>query len=285
MKTNTLITQSLLAIAGATLLPLPVQAALPYANGDLIMGFRTTGPSNPDGLTNPAGTDYEINLGNATTFLSASGTLNFANIGADLIAIFGPNWNTRADLFWSISGVVQPTVSGLPNNTMFVTRPETTVGVQSVPWGNFSSFGAGAVANKIASMDGATSGYAVGTSGTFNQLESVNTIGGLIQNTGGPSSYASFMPGGANSSGTTAFNSFSGGIEGNFGAGTAGSVLDLYELIPGVAGSPGAFVGTFQINDAGSASFNAVVPEPSSLAIAAAGAGLLGLLRRRQQRA
>jgi hypothetical protein len=284
MKLNNLLAKSLLATAGATLLQMQAQATLPYANGDLIMGFRTTGPSNPDGLNSPAGTDYEINLGNATNFLNASGTINFANIGADLTAIFGPDWNTRADLFWSISGVVTPAVPGtFANNTMFVTRPETTLGIQSVPWDRISTFGSGAPAQKMVGMAGASFGYAAGTSATLNQLESVNTIGGLIQNTGGGNSYASYMPGGANSNGSSAFGTFSGGIEGTFGAGTAGTVLDLYELIPG--SGPSAYIGTFQINDIGTASFTAVVPEPSSLAIIGAGAGLLGLLRRRQQRA
>jgi hypothetical protein len=277
MKPNNLLTKSLLAMTGATLLQLPAQATLPYANGDLIMGFRTTGPSNPAGLTSPAGTDYEINLGSATNFLSG-GTLSFANIGADLTAIFGPNWNTRADLFWSISGVVQPGGLGLPNNTMFVTRPETEIGVQAIPWDRISSFGSGAVANNLVQMASGGSGYAAGTSATLNQLESVNSTGGLIQNSGGPSSYASFMPGGANSTGTTSFGTFNGGIEGNFGAGTAGTALDLFELLPGSGLS--SYAGTFTIDNTGTATF--VVPEPSSIAIVGAGAGLLGLLRRRQ---
>ena len=283
MNLNNLLTKSLLIIAGATLLHSPALATLPYTSGDLIMGFRTTGASNPAGLTNPSGTDYEINLGSATNLIGAFGTINFANIGADLTAIFGPNWNTRADLFWSISGVVTPTVGGIPNNTLFATRPETELGIQSVPWNRIGSFSVGAPALKMGSMAGESFGYAAGTSATLNQLESVNTVGGLIQDAGSGNSYASFQPGGANTTGATAFGVFSGGIEGNFGAGTSGTILDMYELIPG--SGPGAFLGTFQINDTGTASFTAVVPEPSSLAIVGAGAGLLGLLRRRQQRA
>ena len=284
MKLKYILTTPCLAIAGALLLQTSAQATLPYNNGDLILGFRTTGASNPDGLTNPTGTDYEINLGNATAFLNGTGTISFPNIGLDLTAIFGANWNTRADLFWSISGVVQPTVGSLPNNTLFATRPETDIGVQSLPWARLSSFASGAPANKMVSMAGASFGYSAGTSATLNQLESTNTLGGLIQNAGAGASYASFQPGGANTTGATAFGVFSGGIEGNFGAGTAGSALDLYELTPGTGN--GAFLGSFHMNDSGTASFSAgVVPEPTSLAILGAGAGLLGLLRRRQTRA
>lgn len=284
MKLKQILTTSCLAIVGALLLSSTAQATLPYSNGDLIMGFRTTGASNPAGLNAPTGTDYEINLGNAVTFMSGSGTINFANIGADLIAIFGAGWNTRADLFWSISGVVQPTVSGIPNNTLFATRPETSIGTMSIPWPRLSTFASGAPANKMVSMAGAGFGYAAGTNATLNQLESTNTVGGLIQNAGGGSSYASFQPGGANTTGATAFGVFSGGIEGNFGAGTSGTALDLWELTPGSGDS--FYQGTFHIDDAGNASYTAgVVPEPSSIAILGAGTGLLGLLRRRQARA
>jgi hypothetical protein len=279
MKTNQPLIKPLLALAGMVLLAPIAQAALPYSNGDFILGFRTTGASNPDGLTAPAGTDYEINIGNAINFINGTpGPI--PNIAADLTAIFGSNWYTRTDLFWSISGVTQPGLTGTvvtASNTLFATRPEDMLGTQSIPWTRLSSFASGAPANKMVSMaSSGLGGYSVGTSATYNQLESTDLIGGLIQNSGGPNSYASFQPGGANTVGASAFGVFSGGIEG-----LPTSALDMYELQPGSGN--GAFLGSFQISSGGDVSFNAgAAPEPSSLAILAAGAGLLGMLRRRR---
>ena len=70
--------------AAAMLLATPaVHAALPYADGDLILGFRATGGQGGT-------SSYEVNIGSATQFVAAS-TFSVdlgGNITTDLEAIF-----------------------------------------------------------------------------------------------------------------------------------------------------------------------------------------------------
>src|SRR5438045_3968878 len=79
VKLISLIIAACTTLAGFLFLVPAAQATLPYTNGDLIIGFRATGGSG-------FSTDYEANLGNATIFLNAGGTVtpSIGNIKADL---------------------------------------------------------------------------------------------------------------------------------------------------------------------------------------------------------
>lgn len=231
-------------IACAMLLIQVGQAALPYSDGDILLGFRATGG---EGAT----TDYLINIGSITQFTSTSGQLsvNVGNIATDLSNTFGADWKTRSDVLWSVSGVQKVAGNGFPsNNTMFVSRAELTPGTQSVPWTRASAFGAGTPAGKILSMSG-SAGYAAGA--TADQTISPNNPKALLQSTNAVNSYASFQPGGSNTVGTSAFAFFNaaGGIEGNFANGTSGSVLDFYKLEPGSGNA--VLVGGFKLDNNG----------------------------------
>ena len=62
--------------------------------------------------------------------------MSLGNIGADLVTVFGPNWNTRADVLWSVSGTpgnLTP-VGTDPAKTLYATRPESTPGTAADAW-------------------------------------------------------------------------------------------------------------------------------------------------------
>src|SRR4051812_16953943 len=116
VKLKHLITSACAVLASLIFAAPAARATLPYNNGDLILGFRATGGTG-------ATTNYEINLGNATLYTTASGTVTptLGNLKADLDTIYGQGatgWSTRGDVLWSVSGVVQPAANGFINNTM-----------------------------------------------------------------------------------------------------------------------------------------------------------------------
>lgn len=291
MTTKTHNLAGLLAIAGAfALISNPANAAIVYADGDLILGFRASGGQG-------ASTDYLVDLGSAATFLTSIANnrvnLSLGPIGTDLVSLYGVNWSSRVDVLWSLSGVQKIAGNGFGNNTMFATRsdsvdaPAGPLTNTTTPWTRPSSFGAGTPAGKMQSMG---QKYGVGTTGAVSgtdQMESASVSGALIQPTSQINSYLSFQPGGVNTTGAAAFSYFvdANGIEGNFGSSSA-LVLDLYRLDTG--SGPATFVGNLAINNAGQVTATGagfVVPEPSAAVSLAFGAGVLGAVRRRRSSA
>jgi hypothetical protein len=272
----------LLAIACAlALTPDSAKAAIVYTDGDLILGFRATG-----GLG--ASTDYLIDLGSAASFLALAANsqvnLSLGPIGTDLVALYGANWSSRVDLFWSLSGVQKIAGNGFANNTMFATRSDSVDALPgpltntTVPWTRPSSFGAGAPAGKMLSLG---QKYGNGTTGTVvgtDQIESTNVPGALIQPISQVNSYNSFQS-------TLAFGLFSdaNGIEGNFGS-SSSAVLDLYRLDAG--SGPSTFIGSLAISNAGQVTATGAgfvpTPEPSVALSVAFGGAVLGAMRRRR---
>lgn len=242
-------------------------AVLPYNDGDILLGFRAAGG---DGST----TCYLVRLGSATLFTGASGqiTVPLGNLKADLDSTYGPDWSTRADLFWSVSGIQKVAGNGFTNNTMFASKAEPTRGTQSAPWTRFSVAGSGAPALKMQTMTGSVNqlGYNAGTStaGGLDQTESTRVTGGLLQSTSSTNNYASFQPGGSNSNASSAFGVFPGGIDNTFTNGTQGSVLDFYQLSPGSGDAP--LVGAFRLDNNGSLTFSkdiSVFAPPGTVAL------------------
>lgn len=220
-----------------------VSAANPaYSNGDLLLGVRAT--ADPGSTEN-----YVINLGPASQFTQAVEAITvsgLSNITTDLARFSETGvveWNTRSDVFWSIVGT---DLAADPANTLYVTRPRVDVGTQTAAWTR-QSYSTQSATNSI--FRAFISGFslsqtnAANSKATFQQVSSTN-------------SYASFTAGG------TDFGAYSG-IEGNFGAGAAGSVLDLYRLTPTTQNAAGAglvFVGTFQFSNSGTLTFNPPAP-------------------------
>ncbi len=218
--------------------------------GHLFLCFRATAGEG-------ASTDYLVDLGLATQFTEATASIPTVALGGDILAdldsIYGTNWKTRGDVFWSVSGVQRQVGNGFPAATMFATKKEETVGTQSTPWPRASLFNT-TPAGKMETM---SSRYALGTvsDGGGAQTISSNNPLALIQSNTIPVSYTAFQPGGVATTGLTAFAYFDTplGIENTFASGTANSVLDLYELLPGAG--PSSFLGSFKLSDTGTLSF------------------------------
>jgi len=277
----------MLALTGAFIAVSSVsQAALNYSDGDLLLAFRATGGQG-------AATDYIVNLGSAATFVDAVSTIvldtEIGNILADLNAEFtlgSVDWFERGDFLWSISGVQKAAGNGFATNTIFATRTQTgtlTLGSQSsTAWTRFSLGASGAPSLKVQSMG---TQFALGDGDgtvTTGSTESTNSAFALIQPTSATNSYRSFMPGGSNTTGATAFGYFGGatGIEGSFASGTSGVILDLYQVAPGSGAS--AFEGTFSIDNNAVVTFTPAIPEPSSVMALGLGVAVLGAVRRRR---
>ena len=230
--------------------------------GDLLLGFRASGGQG-------ASVSYLVNIGNDSTYRNAAPGSSFdisgaGNIGVDLIATYGSNWNTRTDLFWGIFGT-----RASVNSTVYASREQDPIGAVTASWSALDSTGRNGTSGAITSVISEVGGY------TGSEATSNSPFGTLQTNSGAASSYNRQV----STPGTTDFGSLSqwSSIEGDFGSGTAGTALDLYRI-----GSTGVSrVGTFSLNDAGNLHFAAPVPEPGTAVLGGAVA-IAGLFRRRR---
>lgn len=245
------VTAAALAFAGLPFSIPTVQAALPYNNGDLLLGFRASGGQG-------ATKDYVVNIGSASQFLSGSGTVpvsSLGNIAADLSSagLFGGTWNTRADVFW---GLIGTDLAGDPANTLYATRARSTSATQALSW----------VRRSASSQSTTNSIIHAFISGYLNSDTNATAASATIQATSFANSYASFT------SGNVDFGFFSS-VEGDFGAGAAGTVLDLFRVTPNVNGGGSQHLGYFTLDGAGALSFTFdTVTLPPTLIAPASGA-------------
>ena len=308
MKTNiskAIIKQIALAtITAAAFSIAPAQAVNPnFVAGDLVLYFQQFGGT---------GIPFMIDLGPATTYRDAtSNILNITNVvsGASSIATgsltgatggspvgggYSATWYEDPTVFWGVAAVrsssagTSAQVNGDPSRTIYVSAARTDVNTQSTPW----SVGTGS---------------ATGTSN--NILSMVNRLGTvpaaatdrLIEGTG--TSFVDNQNPFLGSNPGTAFGLFTGGVEGTFNTGTLGtmggvaaeSALDLYRILattnpagtvitdPAAPLGDGTYEGTFVINNTGSVSFIAPVPEPATVSLLGISA-IFGLARRRRLR-
>lgn len=247
---------------------LPSNAAIvanPQA-GDIFLGFRASGGQG-------GSTSYLINLGPDTQFRSppagtaapgaAFSVFTGGDIGADLVATYGSNWNTRGDLSWGIFGV-----RSSASSILYASREQNPIGLVTTPWDPLDATARNGTASAITSVLEGVNGYR-GRNATANSTTAV-----LQPNSAEASSYFKQVA----TAGTTDFGSLSGwsSIEGDFGGGAAGTALDLYRI----AGSGVSPLGTFTLSDAGVLNFTAV-PEPSAALTALSLTGA-ALVRRRR---
>jgi len=274
---------ALLITASVALFPTSAAAGpLTYATGDLLAGFRAGNGTDTK--------DFMIDLGSYTLFTTGASPatpLAIGAIGADLVAVFGANWKTRPDLFWSVVGTESVTKS----NTLYITAPELTLHVAP---GSPAPINSNSTQSPVAGkFDAAGAAYALnGDSATGSGGAATNSKG-LRQLTTDNNSWSSFN-GGSQAFSGNAWSYFSPATEANFGSGTATSALDLYQIIrsgaPFAAPTAGAItnIGYFTINDSGVISFGSPgpspVPEPTSVFLLASSLGVFGLKRRRGAR-
>ncbi|HEV7404233.1 MAG TPA: hypothetical protein VGO11_14930, partial [Chthoniobacteraceae bacterium] len=225
----------------------PSAHALTYQNGDLFLGVRASGG---DGVAD----DFLIDIGPASQFIGKTSPFtvpNLGNLGAAIAAIYGSDWSSRDDVFWSISGGNLPAD---PENTLYATRKAAGIGQQPLPWLGDSNSAQGVVITKFNALAGA---YVIGTA-------AAGTPTGTRQHAADPNSYASFQPGGTvqNSNGQS-FAYFSPSIEASFAGGPAASVLDLIQVTP-VYQQFGQDLGSFTLDASGVLTFT---PAPATATV------------------
>ena len=261
------LTIAALAVLGAAALPHSARAQGPvtYTPGDLFLSFRA---SQGVGATQ----NYVVNLGQASKFGATGSSAVVAeagNIATDLTTLYGANWKTRSAVFWSVSGTVGSfnSVGSDPAKTLYATREQPVPGTLSTPWLRRSDSTQGITTSK---MNALANAYAGKTSTAANPKA-------IIQSASAANSYASFQPGGTPENSGPApgvsFAAFNPTIEGTFGSGTAGSVLDLVRLVPAAGadiGTAGGIVGRFTLSDSGEISYTPAGIGATSVSVALA---------------
>ena len=224
-------------MATATLLiaaPVPVPQ-----NGDLFVGFRASAGTG-------ASVSYLVNLGSDANFRNQPlGTVltlsSLGDLGADLVATYGPSWHTREDLSWGIFGVrnsASPSVYG--------SRLRPSGQTPSTPWPAINLTARSNVASEVLSVIEQLRGYR-GRDATPN-----SAVATLQPNASEKSSYNFQVA----TPGTADFGSLSqwGTIEANFGSGPSSANLDVY-WISGSSTDPVRRLGYFEISSSGQITF------------------------------
>ena len=272
---------ALLALAGSAFVA-PANAAVTFTAGDLILAVRsaTEGQTLMVNLGASAGANGTGGYRNQTTDIPV-----VVNIGLDLDANFA-GWQTRSDVTWSIFGVrANTTIAGDPNNTgdpgqtIYVSRAEVPVGVQETAWGVAGQTITGTNHSAAAgSMVGVQSEFAGGTdTGDPFTNATILLVSQTLYDATATATWGAFVA--------------NGGTVGNFGAGTAGTALDLFRSLGTTTGANptgtvrvGSYEGTFRINDLGVVSYSttaAAIPEPSRALLL--GLGAVGFIFRRRR--
>ena len=225
-------------IANAGKSPNTPNAILNYDDGDLFLGFRST-----DGTS-----DYLINIGQPTQFLTASPGASFqVDVGtasADLVTTFGSDWYTRIDtdtgnnaVLWAVTGGRQVVSGGDPANVLYSTNPVVT------PWASHS-----------VTAQSFTSSLTSALGNTFaGNNSTANNVRGLVQSAASNNSYASFQPPGANSGGIS-FQAWNPSNEGS-----PANTLYLNRIAPGACAT---VLGTLTLNSSGQVNFTATLTPP-----------------------
>jgi hypothetical protein len=250
-------------------------ADLTYNPGDLFMGFRVTGGTG-------AGTSYVVNIGQASQFLSGDGssgaatavTPSLSGVATDLAALFGANWATRADLYWSVSGTssVDAAVGTEPATTLIASKERPIPGqvlASTSRWQRAGVFTQGGPSNAMGALGSA---FALKPGNSTPNASTANNPKGLVQTNTEINSYASFQPGGTvENSGPApgiSYAYFNPTVEGSFGKGTAGSVLELHRMRPG--SGAGEVLGTLTLSNTGTLTFSPLPAPTISLSSATA---------------
>jgi len=251
---------------------------------DLILGFANSSGTG-------ASTNLEIDLGSVSNFYNVSGTVQLSGlVAADLASTYGSNWNTLNTLTWGVAGSTGGSAQTLPNtlnipkDTLWGTKAESALGVQSTPWTtgvnfNVQQLSANKIVNLYASVPTGLNGATATANSATAALINGSNLGSWNSEIGtSAAAFAFFNPS----------NLFTNGVTGTFG-----EVSDLYQVEPGTGtANPAVYLGSFGLSPQGELFYSGTalgaassVPEPSTYA-GLAGLVTLGFvaLRRRHHR-
>lgn len=286
-----LLTKHVLATAvalGFAIAPTMAQIDTTFNANDVLLGFRAAGGN---GTT----TTIMVNLGAASTFRDATTNMvNFVNIGSILSTAYDSNWYERTNLFAGFVSATNGTnVDNAPggvaianqttdyNSTIYVSTRRTS-GTAAV-----GTAGSTRPGNTIA-LDAQVIGGKINTLGlTFDANDTNGVYNGSSNVTNLWNTYMT----GSTAADFAAYNveaAFTVGNAGTFGdAGTVEQKWDFYRVAQfpqaDADAGKGLYQGTFTLNDAGQVSF-ITVPEPSTYALLALGAGVVFMAIRRRSK-
>jgi len=290
---------TLIAFAGAGLFANPAMGAVSLESGSLAVAFYQviSGVVQPNTYVFDLGqaSIYRENTGLNISVSAISGGPANANIGTDLVAVFGSNWANAGNVRWMVIGNVgqtDPTVGGDPAKTSYYGRSKSDFNVgttmPTVSASNRTGSGNAIEAffnftqDEVSSTNNAD-GAVIATSQLGDIAEYVTASPALFFTLGTPNQYYQTL-----NSGTIA-NSPYGAIEG---------ALDIYRVIDTTEGADltaayssldavvganaqgkgGQFIGTLTLTGAGNL---AIVPEPTAALLGVVGAAAACLRRRR----
>lgn len=225
---------SLLSGSVAGLLAQTVSAApIPFKDGDLILGVQAYGGTG-------SSRNVFFSLGAGTVIRDTPNRGQVGNIGATLTKVFGANWYSRTDLYFGIVGNLnaesasgifgKPPVNGDPSRTFYIGQPTNLPGQsQIVAAGTHVSGALGSAATKLAGMEG----MLLGVNAT-PPLEAEADKSAILDQTAQPvewnNSWSIWNPSLGIGLGP-AFDTFSGGIQQNFGKITDATYLDIQRIL------------------------------------------------------
>lgn len=285
MKLN--IFKTIALIIGGLAFTSPAAKAATYANGNLLLGFRSSD-------TATFTSNLLVNLGAASTYRDAiansAGLVNLGGFGltglgsldTDLKAVFGNDWATNSttlsSLKWGLVAGYSASSGSDIAQTLYASKPEDIYGTAGTGYNRASATSQGTPRSLITGM------------GTLLTGASSNNVNAVIVPNSTATSWSAYNPATPNTYSSGLFNtgqsfSYFSNLQGNFSNGLSGSALDLFRILPGTSGT-GTYEGSFTLDSSGVVSYlsapPAAVPEPSRALLLAAGLGSLMLRRRRK---
>ena len=263
--------------------------------GELFIGFHATGGTG-------SGKSVVIDVGAVSVLAAkpAGSVVNLGNIGTDLTTAFSDttSWYNRTDVLWSAVSAVQSTVpstSSDPTSTLYGSVSGTgAFPLTTTAYTRGSNSAQNPVAQKVISnMATGTGGFTAAAQGSTSNI--------AIELSGEANNYATWMPGGTN---TSLFGGFAGQTTfeqaftiGQISPGVEGS-LDVYRMYRtngtsfgsppftdpdnGLTSGPGSYQFTLQVDQSGNLTATVLpVPEPASIGLLMTGSLVFLGYRRR----
>jgi hypothetical protein len=265
-----------LAIAAASMAVAAqtASAAFTFTDGDVVLGFQTTGTGSNNNVF--------FNLGSGTNLRDGITTGVLGTISTTLTTAYGADWYTRNDIYFGAIGNLnfapnsgfgsKAAVNGDPSATLYLSRAAGSSAYNltaSALRGAGSAF-ASQEANVLISLDSLA--LQADNSAILNLSTGSNAA---INN-----SWTTYNP-----IGGVAYSNIAGGIQTTFGQGGSATSFDLQRIIPTTTGAnptQDPFIGnTIASIGIGSDGSITVVPEPSAAILSGIGALMLAFRRRR----